>query len=235
MLAGFDNYSEFLIRMLLASLLGGLIGLERDIHGRAAGLRTHLLVSLGTAVFTILSELIAKNADTSGFSSDPGRIAAQVVVGIGFLGAGVIIKEGVNVRGLTTAACLWTVAAIGMAAGSGYYQIAIFTTGIALIGLVILKFVERFYSKDSYRVLSIRTSIEVNASQIIEIVKSNRLKILNYDIEKNYETGTSLTRLSIRLFHRGITDMLAQGVIDSLESSSLTLKEVKWGPHVKTG
>ena len=104
----------------------------------------------------------------------------------------------------------------------------IFTTGIALIGLIILKFAERFYSKDSYRVLSVRTPIEVNASQIIEVVKSNRLKILNCDIEKNYETGISLTRLSIRLFHRGITDKLAHGVIDSLESSSLTLKEIKW-------
>ena len=224
----FGHYSEFLIRMLLASLLGGVVGLERDIHGRAAGLRTHLLVSLGAAVFTILSEFISKNAGTSGFPSDPGRIAAQIVTGIGFLGAGVIIKEGVNVRGLTTAACLWTVAAIGMAAGSGYYEIAIFTTGIALIGLVILKFGERFYPKDTYRVLSIRTPIEVNASQIIEIVKSKRLKILNCDIEKNYETGTSLTRLSIRLHYRGIADKLAHGVINSLESSSLALEEVKW-------
>jgi putative Mg2+ transporter-C (MgtC) family protein len=221
-------YSEFLFRMLLASLLGGIIGLERDIHGRAAGLRTHLLVSLGAAVFTILSETISKGAGTSGFPSDPGRIAAQIVSGIGFLGAGVIIKEGVNVRGLTTSACLWTAAAVGMAAGSGYYDIAIFTTGIALIGLVILKFSERFYAKNAYRVLSIQTPIEVNASEIIEIVKSKRLKVLNCDIDKNYKTSTSLTRLSIRLHYRGTPDKLAHGVIRSLESSPLELQEVKW-------
>lgn len=221
-------YSEFLFRMLLASLLGGVIGLERDIHGRAAGLRTHLLVSLGAAVFTILSVAISKNTGSSGFSSDPGRIAAQIVTGIGFLGAGVIIKEGVNIRGLTTAACLWTVAAIGMAAGSGYFNIAVLTTGIALVGLVILKFSERFYSKNAYRVLSIWTPIEVNASQLIEIVKNKHLKILNCDIEKNYEMGTSLTRLSIQLHSRGSTDKLAYGIINSLESSSLTLKEIKW-------
>jgi len=223
-----DLYGEFLVRILLASLLGGLIGLERDIHGRAAGLRTHLLVSLGAAVFTILSGVISNNAATSGFTSDPARIAAQIVSGIGFLGAGVIIKEGVNVRGLTTAACLWTVAAIGMAAGSGYYARAIFATVIAMIGLVLLKYSENLYSKDAYRILSIRTPIEVDASQIIESVKSKRLKILNCDIEKNYETGTSLTRLSIRLHYQGKPDKLAHGIINSLESSSLTLKEVRW-------
>ena len=221
-------YSEFLFRMLLASLLGGIIGLERDIHGRAAGLRTHLLVSLGAAVFTILSETISKGAGTSGFPSDPGRIAAQVVSGIGFLGAGVIIKEGVNVRGLTTAACLWTAAAIGMAVGGGYYNIAVYTTGIALLGLVILKFSEHFYAKNAYRVLSIQTPIEVNASEIIEIVKSKRLKILNCDIEKNYKTSTSLTKLSIRLHYRGNPDKLAHAVINLLEKSSLKLEEVKW-------
>ncbi len=224
----FTDYSEFLIRILIASLLGGLIGLERDIHGRAAGLRTHLLVSLGAAVFTILSGVIAGSVGPSGFQGDPGRIAAQVVTGIGFLGAGVIIKEGINVRGLTTAACLWTVAAIGMAAGSGCYLLAVSTTGIALIGLVIIKYFESLYSKDSYRILCISTPIEVNTSRIIDIVKSSRLRVLTCDIEKNYETGISLTRLYIRLFHRGITDKLAHGVISSLESSSLKLKEVKW-------
>ena len=221
-------YSEFLFRMLLAALLGGIIGLERDIHGRAAGLRTHLLVSLGAAVFTILSVTISKSAGTSSFPADPGRIAAQIVSGIGFLGAGVIIKEGANVRGLTTSACLWTAAAIGMAAGSGFYNIAIYTTGIALLGLVILKFSEHFYAKNAYRVLSIQTPIEVNAPEIIEIVKSKRLKVLNCDIEKNYKTSTSLTKLSIRLHYRGTPDKLAHSVINSLETSSLKLEEVKW-------
>ncbi|MFH2039131.1 MAG: MgtC/SapB family protein, partial [Chloroflexota bacterium] len=86
----FSNYGEIMLRIAIASLLGGLIGLERDMHGRAAGLRTHLLVSMGAAVFTILSEIISRNANTTGVQADPGRIAAQVVAGIGFLGAGVI-------------------------------------------------------------------------------------------------------------------------------------------------
>ena len=221
-------YSEFVFQMLLASLLGGIIGLERDIHGRAAGLRTHLLVSLGAAVYTILSVSISKSTLASGFPADPARIAAQIVPGIGFLGAGVIIKEGVNIRGLTTAASLWSVAAIGMASGSGYYEIAIFATGIALLSLVLLKFSERFYAKDAYRVLSIRTPIEVSASEIIEVVQNKHLKILNCDIEKNYEGETALTRLSMRLHHRGSPDKLAHGIVASLENSTLILKEIKW-------
>ena len=224
----YSQYSEFLIRILLASLLGGLIGLERDMHGRAAGLRTHLLVSMGAAVFTILSEVITHNVTTSGFIADPGRIAAQIVTGIGFLGAGVIIKEGVNVRGLTTAACLWGAAAIGMAAGGGYFEIAIIATGVALASLIFLKYVERIYPKDTYRVLSVRTPIEVNAPQIIEVVKNKHLTILNTDIERNYAAGSSVTKLSLRLHYRGFTDKHAHGIIKSLESSKLKLDEVKW-------
>jgi putative Mg2+ transporter-C (MgtC) family protein len=223
-----DLYGEFLVRILLASLLGGLIGLERYIHGRAAGLRTHLLVSLGAAIFTILSGVISNNAATYGFTTDPARIAAQIVSGIGFLGAGVIIKEGASVRGLTTAACLWTVAAIGMATGGGYYAIALFATVIAMIGLVILKYSENLFSKDAYRILSIQTSTQVNTSQINQIIKSKQLKILNCDIEKNYATDTTLMRLLIKLHYCGRTDKLAHDVINLLESSSLMLREIRW-------
>jgi len=223
-----NQYGEFLIRILLASLLGALIGLERDKHGRAAGLRTHLLVSMGAAVFTILSEVISQDENAAGILSDPARIAAQVVTGIGFLGAGVIIKEGANVHGLTTAACMWGVAAIGMAAGGGYYGIAVIATVVALASLVFLKFFERFYAKDSYRTLSVRTPIKVSASQIIEVVKRKRLTVLNSDIEKNYETGIALTRMTIRLHTSEVTDKLAHGIIESLENSPLSLHEVKW-------
>ena len=224
----FANYSDFLLRILIASLLGGLIGLERDMHGRAAGLRTHLLVSMGSAAFTILSVIIAKSSNANGFQADPGRIAAQVVAGIGFLGAGVIIKEGANVRGLTTAACLWGAAAIGMAAGYGYYEIAIFATAVALVSLVFLKFTERLYSKDAYRVLTICTPLEVSASELIEVVKSKQIKVLNCDIEKNYETDTSVARLAIMIHYRGITDKQSHAIIKKLEDSELPLKEVKW-------
>ncbi len=223
------DFSAFLIRMLLASLLGALIGLERDIHGRAAGLRTHLLVSLGAAVFTILSQVIARNSSGAGFSSDPGRIAAQIVTGVGFLGAGVIIKEGFHIRGLTTAACMWVAAAIGTACGYGYFPTAIAATIIALAGLVIVKFMERLYPKDTYRFLRIKTPLETEISPIIELLKKRNVKLLNCDIKKNYQTKITEVRFSLRFSNRGIADKLAHNVIESLEKSPADIIEIKWG------
>ena len=120
----------YALRLLVAAILGALVGLEREIHERPAGMRTHLLVSLGSAGFTVLS-IAAFTAP----GADPGRIAAQIVSGIGFLGAGAILKEGATVRGLTTAASLWAVAAVGMAAGAGAWVIAITVTAIAIVSL----------------------------------------------------------------------------------------------------
>jgi len=124
------NWDEALLRLALAGVLGGLIGLERELREREAGLRTHLLVSVGAALFTI--------AGAYGFGSarvDPTRIAAQIVTGIGFLGAGAIIRQGFSVRGLTTAATLWVVAAVGLASGAGYYSGAVITTALVLLAL----------------------------------------------------------------------------------------------------
>jgi putative Mg2+ transporter-C (MgtC) family protein len=221
--------SGILLKILVAALLGGMIGMERDKHGRAAGLRTHLLVSLGAAVFTILSEIVARRAMADGFMADPGRISAQIVTGIGFLGAGVILKSGVNVRGLTTAACLWTAAAIGMTAGSGLFLLAAVVTAVALVSLILLKRFEKFYRKDSYRVLTVVTGLDVSASQIIEAVQRKHLQVLSCDIMRDFETERAEARLSIRIYHKGITDKLAHGIIDSLEISGIKLKTVHWG------
>jgi len=219
---------DFLIRLLIASLFGGFVGLERDIHGRDAGLRTHLLVSLGAGVFMVLSEAVATFSTQPGAAIDPSRIAAQIVTGIGFLGAGVIIKAGVNVRGLTTAASLWTAAAIGMAAGGGYYIISGFTTAIALSGLILLKRFERTYAKDYYRNLIVTTSMDVPPSEIAELIQRKHLTVLNCDIEKNYEQDSVVSRFSLRLHDKGLPDYLFQDIMDSLESSTLKLKRIKW-------
>ncbi len=223
-----EELSEMLLRILIAAVLGGLIGLERDIRGRAAGLRTHLLVSLGSAVFMIMSELVAGSAKAGASPVDPGRIAAQIVTGIGFLGAGVIIKEGATIRGLTTAACLWTAAAIGMTSGAGYYLFAAGATGLALASLVLLKYSERIYLKDSYRVLRVTTPIDVGASDIITIVKEQGLVVVNCEINRDYDAGTNVTRLMIRLFHKGVTDKLAHGIVTALEDSQIQIKQVQW-------
>ena len=125
---------EVLARLALAVVLCGAIGLERESRGQAAGLRTHILVGLGSALFTLVSAYAF--ADTPRTNVDPTRIAAQIVTGVGFLGAGTIIRQGFTVRGLTTAAALWIVAAIGMAAGAGYYFGAVVTTVIILATLI---------------------------------------------------------------------------------------------------
>src|SRR5215831_9126805 len=131
-------------RLCLAGLLGGLVGLEREIHSQPAGLRTHMIVSLGSCLVMLVS---LQMGTLSPGRSDPARIAAQVVAGVGFLGAGAIIRSGLSVRGLTTAACLWTVAAIGLAVGCGYWRAAVVTTVLTLIATVVFQKVERTFSK----------------------------------------------------------------------------------------
>src|SRR4051812_12546104 len=129
---------DALLRLAVAAALGGAVGVERELRDREAGIRTHLLVSLGSALFTLVSAYGFHEFLASGDAvvrADPTRIAAQIVTGIGFLGAGAIIREGLSVRGLTTAATLWVVAAIGMACGAGWFWPAIVTTGFTIIAL----------------------------------------------------------------------------------------------------
>jgi putative Mg2+ transporter-C (MgtC) family protein len=134
-------------KLLLAGLLGGFVGYEREVHEHPAGLRTHILVCMGAAVFTLVSLSFGPGI------SDPARIAAQIVSGIGFLGAGAILRQGNIVRGLTTAASLWTVAAIGMAVGIGgptYYALATFATGIVFITLSTVRGIEPSIGKRKF-------------------------------------------------------------------------------------
>ena len=131
-----DATYKFLLHIAVAALLGGVIGLERGYRAKEAGFRTHFLVALGAALFMILSAYGFEGAlTTEGHRLDVSRIAAQVVSGIGFIGAGTIIFQRQMVHGLTTAAGLWVTAAIGMAAGAGMYILATFTTVLVLIGL----------------------------------------------------------------------------------------------------
>jgi putative Mg2+ transporter-C (MgtC) family protein len=137
---------DLAIRLLLAAVLGAVVGLEREIHDHPAGMRTHLLVSLGSAAFTVLSMTVL------GAVGDPGRVAAQVVTGVGFLGAGAILKEGATIRGLTTAASLWAVAAVGMAAGAGGWGVALIVTVIAVFSLWPLgRISDRFVGRERHR------------------------------------------------------------------------------------
>jgi putative Mg2+ transporter-C (MgtC) family protein len=129
--------AELIRRLLTAALLGALLGFEREIRQKSAGLRTNILIAVGAALFTLMS------LELSPEGSDPGRIAAQIVTGIGFLGAGAIMRTDSGVQGLTTAATVWVNAAVGVAAGGGSYHLAFIATAITIAALLVLQPVER--------------------------------------------------------------------------------------------
>jgi putative Mg2+ transporter-C (MgtC) family protein len=183
------GWDDNLFRLVLAAVLGGAIGFEREYREREAGLRTHLLVCVGSALFTIISAYGFHDFLTSGdqvVRTDPTRIAAQVVTGIGFLGAGAIIRQGLSIRGLTTAATLWVAAAIGMAAGAGYYPGAIIGTVITLIALWPLRVgayqvFERIRPEERSIVVDLRPDTKL--PQLLEALEREKARIEHFQLE----------------------------------------------------
>ncbi|HZS30235.1 MAG TPA: MgtC/SapB family protein [Gaiellaceae bacterium] len=174
------GWPEVLLRLFVAAVLGGAIGVERELRERQAGLRTHLVVCVGAALFTLVGAYAFTSPHT-----DPSRIAAQIVTGIGFLGAGAIIRQGLSVRGLTTAATLWLVAAIGMAAGAGYWDGALIATLGALLTLGPLRVVA-FRLLSRFRPALDRLLVEIPAGgspvPIIEAIERQGARVLSLDI-----------------------------------------------------
>ncbi len=169
---------ETALRLIMAMVVGGIVGLEREMHDRPAGLRTHILVCVGAALIMLISMEVPRYY-IGVQESDPARIAAQVVSGIGFLGAGTILREGVTVRGLTTAASLWMVAALGLAAGAGLYLQGLLAAAITLISL-------RLLSR-----LDVYTTLKKNTLQL-RVVARDRPGLLG-------ETGEVLGRLGVNI------------------------------------
>lgn len=168
---------DIVLRLLFAFVLGALVGVERDIHGRAAGIRTNMLVCVGSALFTLAS-LVPENGDK-------GRIAAQIVSGIGFLGAGTIIKSGFNIRGLTTAACMWLVAAIGMICGMGSLVLA---TGVTVVMLLVLMLAKAFENR-IHRIYTLRMIIDTGDQDFpahlnTMLAESPKYSVSNVDVSR---------------------------------------------------
>lgn len=182
------SWNEIIVRLAIASLLGALIGLERERKDWAAGLRTHMLVCTGSCLIMLVSAFgFADVLSTDHVTLDPSRIAAQVVSGIGFIGAGAILfsKQG-TVRGLTTAAGLWTVAAIGLATGGGLYFAAGATTVIALIILWALQPLEQRYSnKFRHKILRIVASHDIsNINLLKNLLGNDAVKVQAFHLER---------------------------------------------------
>jgi putative Mg2+ transporter-C (MgtC) family protein len=205
-LIDFSLQVDLSARMLIAAALGAAIGLEREIHDHPAGMRTHLLVSLGSAIFTVLSVYGFEGVVRDGVSAsvDPTRIAAQIVSGIGFLGAGAILKYGTSIRGLTTAASLWTAAAIGMAAGAGEWVIGIVGTLIIVFSLWPLNALVARLHKPGTREIKLRLQVgrlealgdvsRVLAGRRVEMagINSQRIGKGRYEVELDHHLPTSV-------------------------------------------
>jgi putative Mg2+ transporter-C (MgtC) family protein len=197
------------LRLLVATLLSGIIGLERERGERAAGLRTHALVGMGSCLLMIVSAFGFEDWHYSPGALDPSRIAAQVVSGIGFLGAGVIIfqRDGGVVRGLTTAASVWVVAAIGLAVGGGMYVTAAAATAIALVILAGLKPLEQRVVRRRTAPTSARLGLELDAAllPVREVVVS--LQDAGLQVQRvRFRPGSTPSRQELDLTYAGETD-----------------------------
>lgn len=180
-------------RLILATVLSGMIGFEREFHGRAAGFRTHILLCVGSTLIMFTSMHLF-DAYAGRVVVDPGRIAAGVVTGIGFLGAGTIIHSRASVRGLTTAASLWVVAGIGLAVGSGLYLASIETAFIALVTLMFFSRLEHtMIRKDWYKTIVIEADEGVEKiKRIRDIIGEYRAEITDFEVEHAKEGGMLL-------------------------------------------
>jgi putative Mg2+ transporter-C (MgtC) family protein len=218
---------DALLKLFLSLMLGGLIGLEREWHGRAAGLRTHVMVCLGSTIL-----LIAAKAASEAFSGtgnvvlDPNRIAAGIVTGIGFLGGGAIIRMGDLIRGLTTAACIWFVAALGIVIGNGLFVLAIFTTLVVLLVLIVFDMFEHYIPPVIYRTLTIR--IDPSERKDFEKRCSALLKETGIRVQEclsRVNIGTGVATISFRVRLRG---RLSHGLLLDAISEEPGVRFVGW-------
>ena len=213
--------SSSIVRLLMAAILGGLIGLEREWKHRAAGLRTNIFICFGAAMFTLLSERLA------GVPSDATRIAAQIIPGIGFIGAGSIIHNRGLTTGLTSAATIFVVASIGMAAGGGLYLTAIFATGLVLLTLFALGHIE-----ETFNIKLLTSSYEVTGASVDEISgEVNRILESHHRLMQNVSSAVTTQHVRLQFDVEGCTsdqkDVLRQLRASSIFSSVTPLGRVE--------
>ncbi len=194
---------EIIVRLLLGAVIGGIIGFERSSHGRPAGFRTHLLVCVASVLIMIVSEYYhyLSLLDPSYVRVDPARLAAGAVTGIGFLGAGVIIKNGLNIQGLTTAACLWMVSAIGLAVGSGLYLAGIVSFILTYTTLWLLRLAENRMPRLCYKFMTV-TMKEPGDEEALSSVIREYGSISNVNYEKDLDKRESIFEITIALKNR---------------------------------
>src|SRR5262245_48009409 len=168
------------LKLILAAVLGGIIGIEREIRDKPAGLRTNILICVGSTLFMSISTKVAEM-----LGGDPTRIAAQIISGIGFLGAGAVLHSHGFVLGLTTAATIWVVAGVGMALGSGMYLVAVFTPGMSLVTLYFLSFIEdKIQGRRSYSYDLVVTDLNQALTSINNILQESSVAAASFNFKK---------------------------------------------------
>ena len=208
---------ELLLRLTLSCILGGVIGYERQSRRKSAGLRTNVLVCLGSCLIMVLSEALYLNVEGR-TNADPARLAAQVVSGIGFLGAGAIMKEGLTVTGLTTAACLWVVAGVGLAVGAGFYSGALVTTALVFATLGTLSRIDEWVMHEKNLSLIIHT--EDKPGQLMHIsscLDDLQLKVRGVKVKADEDEtdGVGLLYIELEVYnHRSIKSVI---VVDAIK------------------
>ncbi len=212
---------SYFLRLILACVLGGMIGLERDLHGRNAGIRTNMLVCVGSALFTIVSISVQ--------GADPSRIAAQIVCGIGFLGAGAILKDGFNIRGLTTAAYMWFIAAVGISCGLGQWVLSS-VGAIGVLGLTIsVKCMERMLP----RRLSMHIKMECASEEVFHTVQQylkdfiKSFKLYSLDVKYNVATGNYTLAFWLDMDYKSSQVELCNQILSQMKGISPDLKNIQ--------
>jgi len=182
---------QIVTRLFAAAVLGGLVGLERERHNQPAGLRTHIILAIGSALAMCVSIDLAMQFRPYVPNGDPARLAAQVISGIGFLGAGAIFKYGTSVKGLTTATSLWTVAIVGLAVGAGHYFPAIVATSLLLVALIALDMLEKRYLVGiATRTISVRVQDKpFMVDELKQVFQDLGIDIKSISISKDVETN----------------------------------------------
>jgi putative Mg2+ transporter-C (MgtC) family protein len=199
------THVEMIIRIAIGAALGGTIGLERDWHGHQAGLRTHLIVAMASATFMVVSahfEFFQNYGNAPGIATDPSRIAASVVTGIGFLAGGAILKTGLTVQGLTTAAGLWLVASIGLCAGAGMYPEALASTILGLTALILVRKFERKKDRVMRRKVSLLFADQTEAiPRLFTSLGKGQAVVAEYDFEKGPGDGNARITFEVEFPH----------------------------------
>lgn len=216
--------TEIIIRLLLGATIGGIIGFERSTHGRAAGFRTHLLVCVAGVLIMTVSEYYHYLSlwDPSYIRIDPARLAAGAITGVGFLGAGVIVKSGLNVQGLTTAACLWIVSAIGLSIGSGLYTAGLASFVITYLSLWLLRMVEDKMPRLSYKVMTIVSEGPGDEGSIRSAIEKYGASLSSIDYERDIRNSES--KFSITISFRD--ERCPKQLLDDISSLPLVKKVV---------